>query len=989
MFVVSIAQHVFPVAAEYEEDELVKQFNSLKNSYKFHEMAIPIQQSLDFIANYKIYQPNLTYSRSELRDVWKVYFNAANLLRKQRHWSKAAHLLGEISNLHPYHAPIIWWRIYATHAMVRYASRNITEAAELSWNSCYHAALEEPISAAIKHCDNLRHVLISQESSDETENVRRISNTVNELKVKSRKFSVDPKINIRFKISALDNERNMDRNFAFIRDAARRLTHNSPNLLHEAEFCQSTLDVSFVFDDCGVYGWREQLGPHSFHASSIRIRWEDECPKVYSGVNSGLCHRCVQKSDVFMFAYKKEMNLYEDFARDRVLVHGPQSASPQLFYSPIGKNDARNIDVLLTGFTEGIIKQVDLERNAIKEVWMYPLRRRISQLAKRTTRGTAGFNISVREHPGYGNCTTSKGCATSNRTKYHSEHQLFSYAMALRHSKIVIVTSSSRDYSLRKYVEGAMAGALLVGDIPSGEPNYSTFVVNITNSQSDDDILGVITWWLNHDQERRTRARIGQRYMVSMAKRTWESFVKAAIGGSILFMRKRPGVYSFDEAVAIYRTYENERVSNEKIAPSLSCSGLYHGWFGHNAGDDGMLSIFLALFNRALFRAKSGRSTPSVSTLIKSSKAARCQSFLQDNMIQFVILGGGSVVHEAYLNNIRKSTVPKFIFGSGWDDYNMLFGEHITIDSLMRPSNITYLSHDNPHLKRELDLLRHLFGRHNNVKLYGGVRGPITSALLAAAGLELPTIYDSGLLAGHIFLDEMFRGVKFEQSQTKYIIINFGESPYHRVYGGRSGMLQVQEKLVQTAKQLQARGYRVLFVPTWKHDIAINRQLAERSKTDIINEILGIEKLLKLMGYAELVIGVRLHSAIFAASTGTPFLLFSYRLKAFDFISSLYAQLIVDALISYDISISDLQNKIDAMLSAKKLFFQSMQGVVEKVNSLYVEAIDSFVNENDQLKEQCSALREQEWCLEYCPALNPRQEGFVIIEKCLSNVTIG
>ena len=65
------------------------------------------------------------------------------------------------------------------------------------------------------------------------------------------------------------------------------------------------------------------------------------------------------------------------------------------------------------------------------------------------------------------------------------------------------------------------------------------------------------------------------------------------------------------------------------------------------------------------------------------------------------------------------------------------------------------------------------------------------------------------------------------------------------------------------------------------------------------------------------------------------------------------------------------------------------EGVVQKVHSLYVDAIDSFVKENDQLNERCTTLREQSWCLEYCPALDSRREGFVIVEKCSANTVTG
>ena len=138
-----------------------------------------------------------------------------------------------------------------------------------------------------------------------------------------------------FLVSKLDDERNMDRNFAFMRYAAQR----EQNLISSNSTLPNSNEIhlSFTFDDCGVYGWRDRID-HVKHTKvqSIRIRWEDECPSIGSTERPVyLCSSCVEMADVFLFSYKQEMAMYKNFAKDRVLVHGPQCASPYLFFAPM------------------------------------------------------------------------------------------------------------------------------------------------------------------------------------------------------------------------------------------------------------------------------------------------------------------------------------------------------------------------------------------------------------------------------------------------------------------------------------------------------------------------------------------------------------------------------------------------------------------------------------------------------------------------------
>ena len=79
-----------------------------------------------------------------------------------------------------------------------------------------------------------------------------------------------------------------------------------------------------------------------------------------------------------------------------------------------------------------------------------------------------------------------------------------------------------------------MAGALIVGDVPSYEQSlFKDFVVEINRKDSDEKILNILKYWLLHNKERKARARLGQEIILFKLQRTWASWVEAAIGGTL------------------------------------------------------------------------------------------------------------------------------------------------------------------------------------------------------------------------------------------------------------------------------------------------------------------------------------------------------------------------------------------------------------------------------------------------------------------------
>ena len=91
--------------------------------------------------------------------------------------------------------------------------------------------------------------------------------------------------------------------------------------------------------------------------------------------------------------------------------------------------------------------------------------------------------------------------------------QSLSYAADLQRAKIVLVGRSSRNFALRKYAEAALAGALVVGDVPDERMSeFRSWIVEVDYSESDDALLDKVERWLaaDADAERVARARRGQ-----------------------------------------------------------------------------------------------------------------------------------------------------------------------------------------------------------------------------------------------------------------------------------------------------------------------------------------------------------------------------------------------------------------------------------------------------------------------------------------------
>ena len=115
------------------------------------------------------------------------------------------------------------------------------------------------------------------------------------------------------------------------------------------------------------------------------------------------------------------------------------------------------------------------------------------------------------------------------RSEAEAAAQVQAYADHLGRAKIAVVDSSRYRYPLSKYTEAALAGALVLGDMPElPPPGFAEFVVPIDRRASDRTIMETISGWLDNEPLRIRRAERGRR--IVLARYTQEHYAAAWVG---------------------------------------------------------------------------------------------------------------------------------------------------------------------------------------------------------------------------------------------------------------------------------------------------------------------------------------------------------------------------------------------------------------------------------------------------------------------------
>lgn len=90
------------------------------------------------------------------------------------------------------------------------------------------------------------------------------------------------------------------------------------------------------------------------------------------------------------------------------------------------------------------------------------------------------------------------------------------YLFKLKRSKIVVVSAGARGSDLRRYIEAAAAGALVIADVPrEHEEEVRAFSRIVYPDDPEAMIVKTLNFWLTNSKARERVARLGQRYVLS------------------------------------------------------------------------------------------------------------------------------------------------------------------------------------------------------------------------------------------------------------------------------------------------------------------------------------------------------------------------------------------------------------------------------------------------------------------------------------------
>lgn len=142
-----------------------------------------------------------------------------------------------------------------------------------------------------------------------------------------------------------------------------------------------------------------------------------------------------------------------------------------------------------------------------------------------------------------------------------------------------------------------------------------------------------------------------------------------------------------------------------------------------------------------------------------------------------------------------------------------------------------------------------------------------------------------------------------------------------------------QEALARVLDELAERDCRILFIPmAYPEDIPAARKVMNLMKNDalLLERHLGAREHLALIAHLDIMIGMRLHALIFAASQGTPFAGISYDPKVESFLKQF-------GLAPLDVELAAMRKEILQMLKPG----EARTGIAEKAAGLRSRAKES------------------------------------------------
>lgn len=290
---------------------------------------------------------------------------------------------------------------------------------------------------------------------------------------------------------------------------------------------------------------------------------------------------------------------------------------------------------------------------------------------------------------------------------------------------------------------------------------------------------------------------------------------------------------------------------------------LYIGWIGYNnLGDELLWHIFRDTCTKYLDKNK---------ITLKPSKPGTDLKNIEE--YDTVVLGGGSLLLPGYLQILQNAIhrgKSVLIWGSGLD-----WIEEHTLDLLV---NNQLSSLEQNFKQKDVDVLEEVLEH----AIFVGVRGPLTKkAIEIMVGKEksrkVKVIGDPALLLRNTHLLQT-------QEKEKIIGINWGTT-FNRLYGANENL--VEEQLVETAKSLINKGYKILIYTVWTNDIPHCERLYNKinnpDNVALDKNLYTEQQLITQLSKCTATINFKLHANLLSLSANVPSIPLGYRFKVFDF----------------------------------------------------------------------------------------------------------
>jgi hypothetical protein len=320
-------------------------------------------------------------------------------------------------------------------------------------------------------------------------------------------------------------------------------------------------------------------------------------------------------------------------------------------------------------------------------------------------------------------------------------------------------------------------------------------------------------------------------------------------------------------------------------------SGIYIGWTGFgNLGDEAMLEICRTRFPqihwsgfyRHLYQPNPPQFFRRASRDYKHLLRVLAEEFLHQHHLRSLgaqsihkflarlggevgMFGGGTLLnhfdfnYDAYTRVRKRTRNPVPVFGSGVADPAFWLGKPGWKDR--RKDWVAVLN--------ELPVV--------------GVRGPHSKALLDEAGARNVVVSGDPAVAFHARSSEKLRAARTDGPLR--IAVNTGECSGN-LWGD---MENIQESLAKTVMWLRDNKHEIEIIPIWPEDFPACEDLAKRAgleQSHVSPVYSSPSRFLKKVWTFDLMLSLKLHSAILAAAADVPFLLLEYQPKCSDFAAS-------------------------------------------------------------------------------------------------------